>query len=62
MTDDDEIIKADAEHERLYQAQEQQKAELHAGAKRTAKRAGVVAGVGLYAVIKSILNLTKEYE
>lgn len=62
MTDDDEIKKADAEHERLYQAQEQQKAELHAGAKRTAKRAGVVAGVGLYAVIKSILNLTKEYE
>lgn len=62
MSDDDEIKQADAEHERLYQAQEQQKAELQASAKRTAKRAGVVAGVGLYAVIKSILNLTKKYK
>ena len=62
MTDDDERIKDDAAQEKIYQAQQAQVAEVKTMVKKGAKRAGIVAGVGLWATIKTILRLTKEYE
>ena len=56
MTDDDEIRKADAEHEAIYQAQEVQKEELK---EKAGKRAKVGFGQGLYAAIKTLFTLGK---
>ena len=60
MNDDDELKAADAEHEALYQAQETQKAELKARAGTTGKKTAVLAGVGLFAAIRSIFSLSQK--
>ena len=57
VTDDDEIRKADAEHEAIYQAQEE--AQKLASQKETG-RAGLFAG--LWTTLKSILSIGEKDE
>ncbi len=62
MTDDDLRRADDMEHERHYQECERAKASVKASVKKTAKTVGAVAGVGLFAAIKTILEIAKEYK
>ena len=62
MTDDDERMKDDAEQEKIYQAQLTQAEEAKVAGKKRARKAGVIAGVGLWATIKTILGMTKKYK
>ena len=59
---DEEVKAADAEQEKIYQAQQAEESRRKAKAAKSRKTAGLVIGGGLYAVLGTIFQLSKKYK
>ena len=59
---DEELKAADAEQEKIYQAQQVEASRRKAKAAKSRKTAGLVIGGGLYAVFGTIFQLAKKYK